>query len=103
MSYFQKIVQEFLYCRGLIEDAFLFRLIPDMVTDEKPRESYKPGVLLCIAFYIRYFSSDCITDQYGRVDRASATKTVDLALIPGRVKPRTKNWYSQLPCLTFSN
>ena len=26
----------------------------------------------------------------GRVDRASATKTVDLGSIPGRVKPKTK-------------
>ena len=35
----------------------------------------------------------------GRVDRASAFKTVDSGSIPGRVKPKTtKNWYSQ----TFS-
>ena len=26
----------------------------------------------------------------GRVDRASATETIDLGLIPGRVKPRTR-------------
>ena len=37
----------------------------------------------------------------GRVDRAFATKTIDLGLIPGRVQPNTaKTWYFQLPCLT---
>ena len=39
-----------------------------------------------------------------RVGRASSTEAVDLGLIPGRVKPKDyKNWYLQLPCLTFSN
>ena len=40
----------------------------------------------------------------GRVDGAFAYETVDSGSIPGRVKPKTsKNWYLQLPCLTFSN
>ena len=39
----------------------------------------------------------------GQVDSASAIETVVTGLIPGRVKPKTiKNWYSQLPCLTFN-
>ena len=39
----------------------------------------------------------------GRVDRATATEVVDLGSILGRVKPKTKSWYSQLTCLKFSN
>ena len=39
-----------------------------------------------------------------RVGRVYATKTLDLDLIPDRVKPKTsKNWYLQLSCVTFSN
>ena len=39
-----------------------------------------------------------------RVDRASATEAVDSGSTPGPVKPKTiKNWYSQLPRLTFSS
>ena len=39
----------------------------------------------------------------GRVDIAFGTETTDRSSISGRVKPKTKNWYSQLPCLTFSD
>ena len=40
----------------------------------------------------------------GWIDKASATETVDSGSIPGRVKIKDyKNWYSQLPCLTFNN
>ena len=38
----------------------------------------------------------------GRVDRASTTEAIDFGSIPGRVIPKTKNWYSQLSCLTLS-
>ena len=42
--------------------------------------------------------------ENGRVDRASATETVDSGSIPGRVKPKTiKVGIHKLPCLTFSN
>ena len=34
--------------------------------------------------------------------RTSATEMVDLGSIPGRVYSNYTNWYSQLPCLTFS-
>ena len=38
-----------------------------------------------------------------RVDKASATKTIDLGSIRGRIKPKTKkNSYLQLSCLTFN-
>ena len=40
----------------------------------------------------------------GRVDRASVIETALAGSIPSRVKPKTtKNWYSPLPYLTFSN
>ena len=40
----------------------------------------------------------------GRVDRVSATETVESGSIPGPgITKDYKNWYSQLPCLTFSN
>ena len=38
----------------------------------------------------------------GWVTKASATQTVDSGSIPSRVKPETKNWYSQLLCWIFS-
>ena len=38
----------------------------------------------------------------GRVVSASVSGGVDLGLIPSWVKAMTSNWYSQLPCLTFS-
>ena len=46
------------------------------------------GLHLCYIHYTFKWSSslDLIS---GRVDRASATETVDLGSIPGRVKPRT--------------
>ena len=37
------------------------------------------------------------------MDRAPSTETVDLDSFTGRVKPKSKNWCSQIPCLTFSN
>ena len=39
----------------------------------------------------------------GQVDRASATDTIHSGSILGLVKSKTINWYSQLPCLMFSN
>ena len=39
----------------------------------------------------------------GRVDKASATETVDSASISGRVKPKTIKIGIQLSWLTFSN
>ena len=36
----------------------------------------------------------------GRVVRAS--EAVDMGLMTSQAKPMTKNWYSQLPCLTLS-
>ena len=38
-----------------------------------------------------------------RVNRVSATETVDSGLVTGRFKSGYKNWYLQLPCLTFSD
>ena len=55
----------------------------------------------------RYFKAElfsCVVAPFvgvcfGRVDGASATETVDLGSIPGRVKLKTRqNWYEQLPC-----
>ena len=39
----------------------------------------------------------------GRRDKASATKAVDLGSILGRIRSKTKEWYSQLFCLMFGN
>ena len=36
-----------------------------------------------------YYSCIILKPISGRVDRASATETVDLGSIPGRVKPKT--------------
>ena len=36
------------------------------------------------------------------MDKAFATETVDLRSILDQVKSETKNWYSQLSCLTLS-
>ena len=51
------------------------------------------------------FSQNNLLPMSGQVDRASATETVDSGSIPNRVEPKTikSDWYSQLPCLTFSN
>ena len=51
------------------------------------------------------FSQNNLLLISGQVDRASATEVVDFGLIPNWVKLKTikSGWYSQLPCLAFSN